>query len=134
MKVLRRHWLAAAVLVVLAVCGAAYMARPRLQAERFVTQHGAELEEQIQTGGALLKDMDVTLWDGEHPMAEVILFAWGGTYYGCYYSPDGVPLPFQNTGLPLHEEKGGWSWTAQGDNHGFTAHLEGNWYYFEASF
>lgn len=134
MKMLRRHWLAAAVLVVLAVCGAAYMARPRLQAERFVTQHGMELEEQIQTEGIFPEDLDVTLWDGEHPMAEVILFAWGDTYYGCYYSPDGVPLPFQNTGLPLHEEKDGWSWTAQGDNHGFTAHLEGNWYYFEASF
>ena len=110
------------------------MARPRLQAERFVTQHGAELEEQIQTDGTLPEDLDVTLWDGEHPMAEVILFAWGDTYYGCYYSPDGVPLPFQNTGLPLHEEKDGWSWMAQGDNHGFTAHLEENWYYFEASF
>ena len=67
MKVLRRHWLAAAVLVVLAVCGAAYMARPRLQAERFVAQHGAELEEQIQTGGTLPEDLDVTLWDGERP-------------------------------------------------------------------
>ena len=134
MKVLRRHWLAPAVLVVLAVCGAAYMASPRLQAERFVAQHGVELEEQIQTGGTLPEDLDVTFWDGKHPMAEVILFAWGDTYYGCYYSPDGVPLPFQNTGLPLHEEKDGWSWTAEGDNHGFTAHLEGNWYYFEASF
>mgnify|MGYP000134703903 CR=1 FL=1 len=134
MKVLRRHWLAAAVLVVLAVCGAAYMARPRLQAERFVARHGAELEEQIQTGGTLPEDLDVTLWDGERPMAEVILFAWGDTYYGCYYSPDGVPLPFQNAGLPLHEEKGGWSWATRGDNHGFTAYLEGNWYYFEASF
>lgn len=134
MKVLGRRWLAAAVLVVLMVCGAAYMARPRLQAERFVTQHGMELEEQIQIGGTLPEDLDVTLWDGEHPMAEVILFAWGDTYYGCYYSPDGVPLPFQNTGLPLHEEKEGWSWTVEGDNHGFTAHLEGNWYYFEASF
>lgn len=134
MKMLRRCWLAAVMLVVLAVCGAAYMASPRLQAERFVAQHGAELEEQIQTGGILPEDLDVTLWDGKHPMAEVILFAWGDTYYGCYYSPDGVPLPFQNTGLPLHEEKDGWSWTAEGDNHGFTAHLEENWYYFEASF
>lgn len=134
MKIPGRRGLAAAVLVVLVACGAVYAANPRLKAERFVAQHGAELAQEIKTGGTLPEDLDVTLWDGEPPMAEFLLFAWGDTYYGCYYSPDGVPLPFQNTGLPLRQEKDGWSWSAEGDNHGFTERLEGNWYYFEASF
>ncbi len=74
-------------------------------------------------------------WTGEHEMVEFTLFAFGDTYYGCYYSPDGVPLGFQNTQQELIlDGDGSWTWQAEGDNHGLTRLISDRWYYFEASF
>ena len=55
-------------------------------------------------------------------------------YHGFYYSPDDVPLAFQNTAVPLEETADGWTWRAEGDNRGFTRRLAPGWYYFEAYF
>ena len=52
-----------------------------------------------------------------------------------YYSPDDVPLSFQNCNIALiGDGKGGWTWSAEGDNHGRTKKIFDKWYYFEASF
>ena len=68
-------------------------------------------------------------------MLQITLIARGDTYYGCYYSPDDVPLAFQNSDVPLvqngHER---WEWEAEGDNHGSTERISEKWFYFEASF
>jgi len=39
----------------------------------------------------------VSAWEGEHSVVEFLITIRGGTYYGCYYLPDDVPLAFQNT-------------------------------------
>lgn len=76
----------------------------------------------------------VNLWPGEHDMAEYIVESRGSTYYGFYYSPDDVPLAFQNTDVALRSDGSGWSWTGEGDNHGTTHRITEKWFYFEASF
>ena len=112
--------------------------QPQRRAERFVAAHGAELEAALEGDGiipARIGYRTYNLWGEEGEMAEFILFARGDTYYGCYWSREGVPFPFQGTDIPLTQtEDGGWTWTAEGDNHGATRKLSGRWYYFEASF
>lgn len=56
-------------------------------------------------------------------------------YWGVYYSPDDVPLSFQNTDVPLSPNGDGiWTWQTEEDNHGTTKKITDKWYYFEASF
>ena len=75
----------------------------------------------------------VNHWPGQHPMVEYILLTGSG-YYGFYYSPDDVPLAFQNVPVPLEETSTGWQCQAEGDDHGFTYRLSPGWYYFEVHF
>ena len=133
-----RRWAPALILVLtaLAVTGL-YRSRPLPQAERFVADHGAELEAALERGGGIPARIGYqvcNLWrDGE--MAEFILSAWGDTYCGCYYSRRDVPFPFQGADVPLTQaEDGRWTWSAEGDDHGVTWKLRDNWYYFEAGF
>ena len=101
--------------------------------------HRAELAEQMaayEEGGFLTGAehwKGVTEWDGVHKMVEYTVTAAGSTYYGFYYSPDDVPLAFQNTDTALTESDGGWVWQAEGDNHGRTYRLAEDWFYFEAT-
>ena len=76
----------------------------------------------------------VNHWSGRHEMVEYVTGAREDTYYGFYYSPDRVPLAFQNVDVPLVWEKDRWTWKGEGDNSGFTKQMEAEWYYFEASF
>ena len=62
-----------------------------------------------------------------------ILFTGPG-YYGFYFSPDDVPLAFQNAPISLEETPTGWQWRGEGDDHGSTRRLSPHWYYFEAYF
>ena len=75
-------------------------------------------------------------WLGEHPMDEFFFgssLLHGRQYYGCYYSPDDVPLGFQNTAVTLVPDGADcWTWRAEGDNRGMTKKLTNNWYYYEA--
>jgi len=76
----------------------------------------------------------VNTWEGEHTMVEFLITARGDTYYGCYYSPDDVPLAFQNTDAKLTQcGHDSWKWSADGDNAGKTIKIMDHWYYFEAS-
>ena len=73
-------------------------------------------------------------WEGEHAMVEFLISTRGDTYYGCYYSPDDVPLAFQNTVADLTQcGHDSWKWSAEGDNAGKTMKIMDHWYYFEAS-
>ena len=113
--------------------------------QRVVTlfeKHGAELTEQMaafEEDGTIAGTKNwksVTHWQGEHEMVEYTVATAGSTYYGFYYSPDDVPLAFQNTDVPLvpAETEEGWIWTAEGDNRGRTYRLAERWFYFEAKF
>lgn len=136
---MKQRWLPLLVCALAAlVCLGVYRSRPLEQAERFVAAHGAELEAALEGDGGIPARIGYkvyNLWGEDGEMAEFILSAWGDTYYGCYYSRRDVPLPFQNTGIPLTEkEDGRWTWAGEGDNHGVTWKLSDKWYYFEASF
>lgn len=76
-------------------------------------------------------------FSGEHEMVEFMVDDDGmiapAQYYGFYYSPDDVPLAFQNVNVPLTEYKENeWEWSEQGDNRGVTKKITECWYYFEA--
>ena len=81
---------------------------------------------------------DVDYWHGDHVMIEFFVTGRGivpaSSYYGFYYSVDGVPLAFQNAKMTLTPSGDGWEWKEGGDNRGYTEHITGNWYYYEASF
>ena len=134
----RRIRLAAAAAAVLLLCAVVCLSRPRRRIEQFVSLHGEQLEDCILAGDDIPEELGiqaVNRWESTHPMTELLLFTFAGTYYGCYYSPDGLPLAFQNTPVELVDDgAGNWNWSAQGDNHGATFSIRGNWYGFEASF
>ena len=139
--VLKRRILLA---VALLVCGVFLLMNSngeRRVVNRFV-KHRPALEQQMslwEQNGTLSNTENwkaVNHWSGEHEMVEYLVTTAGDTYYGFYYSPDDVPLAFQNTDAPLApaETEKGWIWTAEGDNRGRTYRLAEQWFYFEAKF
>ena len=115
---------------------------PQLRVSRFVNTYHTVIEDGLKAGNGVPADDAVILgykavhrWEGTHPMTEFIIMSLGNTYYGCYYSPDDVPLAFQNTDIELtSEEDNCWKWNAEGDNHGETSKIMDCWYFFKASF
>jgi len=115
---------------------------PKLRVALFVNTYHVLIEEGLKAGhgvpadDAVLFGYDaVNSWDGIHHMTEFIIMSLGNTYYGCYYSPDDVPLAFQNTDAELTQnDNNHWEWQAEGDNHGSTSRIMEHWYFFEASF
>ena len=112
---------------------------PYKKAERFVRENSNTIVECLDNDLPLpnkLLGKVYNEWNGEHNMHEFILTTWGNTYYGCYYSPDDVPLPFQNADIDFRTYKSNsWEWKEEyGDNHGKTLKIKDKWYYFEASF
>ena len=72
---------------------------------------------------------------GEHNMVQ---FAQRSSltnqYRGYYYSPDDVPLPFQNADIPLVETPDGWTWQDKGANYGTTERIAPCWFRYTANF
>lgn len=57
------------------------------------------------------------------------------TYYGFYYSPTDVPVPYVNAEFELTKEGDNkWNWDGEGDNGGIIRKICDNWYYYEAWF
>lgn len=56
------------------------------------------------------------------------------TNIGFYYSLNGSPVPYLGINHKLHVVDDHWLWHGEGDNHGSTYHIEGEWYTFRASF
>ena len=115
------------------------MNSPDKLAERFVKHHSAEVEALAEAGAPLPQEVagkQLDAWtEGEHPMYEVTLITIGDTTYGCYYSPDDTPLPYQNTGLKLVDDvRGGWSWRADDGTYGYTERIADDWFYFDFHF
>ena len=111
---------------------------PERRIENFIARHGDTLAAAVETDGGIPADIGIRLWNpwaGAHEMTEFILWTRGNTYYGCYYSPDDVPLAFQNMEIPLEPQSdGSWIWRGAGDNRGCTWRGRENWYGFSASF
>ena len=115
---------------------------PKLRITLFVNMYHELIEENLKADNGVPADDAVFLgyksvnsWDGAYPMTEFVIMTYGNTYYGCYYSPDDVPLAFQNTEVALIQKNHNlWKWTDEGDNHGTTSKIRGKWYFFKASF
>lgn len=126
-------------LILVVMC---FTASPKLRVRMFVNIYHEIIEEGLAAGNGVPADDAVFLgyesvnsWDKTHPMTEFIILSRGGTYYGCYYSPDDVPLAFQNTETELKQKnQNTWEWNAEGDNHGSTSKITNKWYFFKASF
>lgn len=132
--------LVAIAIPVLLLCLLLIQPTPKKRVTRYVEAHQTELQTAVDRyfdhDQLLSYDSDipaVNVWPGPHPMVEYLLFTGSG-YCGFYYSPDDVPLSFQNGVLPLAETDGGWEWHGEGDNRGFTSRLSPRWYFFEAHF
>lgn len=80
---------------------------PKIRTNLFVRLYHEDIEESLTLGMGVPADdavlfgyKYVNTWEGEHSMTEFLIAASGfvpeSTYYGCYYSPDDVPLAFQN--------------------------------------
>lgn len=133
--------------VLVALVAAVGVVRMSLDAERrifsMVKERRVVYEQaahQLFEDGEVLEIEDIEsiyIFTGEHNMVEFMIDGDGlippAQYYGFYYSPDDVPLAFQNVNVPLTEYKENeWEWTEEGDNHGITKKITDCWYYFEA--
>lgn len=148
MKQIRLKPLIIITAVIIAMIGVIKLSDPRTLANAFVAVYGSRIEtecaDSLIDGAKKLENlpaMSVKVWHGksEHDMIEFLLAGSGlapsSSYYGCYYSPDDVPLAFQGMDVTLTEEGPGyWTWTESGDNRGATSKIRDRWYYFEASF
>ena len=115
---------------------------PKLRVVLFVNMYHEMIEDNLLESNGVPADEAVLLgykyvnsWDGSHPMTEFVIMTYGNTYYGCYYSPDDVPLAFQNTNVPLLQDgKKSWKWETEGDNLGSTSKIMKGWYFFKVNF
>lgn len=113
---------------------------PEQKAVQFVNENGSGFSELVDSGQPIPTTFDgvkIYIWSREHLMCEFLLETGMGDsqYWGVYYSPDDVPLPFQNTDVSLLANgEGSWTWRAEEDNHGATKKITKKLYYFEADF
>ena len=89
------------------------------------------MEESVDIFTKKIKILCVNDWPGQHSMVEYVFIEQGGRLYGFYYSPDNVPLAFQNAALPLEETPDGWRWR-DGRGSGETRQLAPRWFLFSA--
>ena len=137
----KRKWIIAVIIVLIVALGSVYSI-PKLRVSLFVHSYHELIEEALAAGNGVPADDAVLLgydyvnsWEGAHPMTEFVIMTYGDTYYGCYYSPDDVPLAFQNTDVEVTQDGHDyWEWEAEGDNHGSTSKIMEHWYFFKASF
>ena len=117
---------------------AAIWPTPEWRAAWYVIRHQTELQADMDAcflqgktlsyNGSFLYVND---WPGQHSMVEYVFIEQGGRLYGFYYSPDNVPLAFQNAALPLEETPDGWRWR-DGRGSGETRQLAPRWFLFSA--
>ena len=141
----KRKWIWIMLAVILIV-GVLLINNPQIRTNLFVRIYHEKIEEGLRLNSGVPADdavlfgyKYVNTWEGEHSMVEFLISSSGfgseTTYYGCYYSPDDVPLAFQNTETELTQcGHDSWKWSAEGDNEGKTMKIMDHWYYFEASF
>ena len=139
----KRIFALAAALLCAAVLIAAFWRTPEQRTLRWLDRNRAELTETAAAAcaGAPMRAagrVNAHCWDGEHPIVEYVVASRGivsaSSYCGVFYSPDGVPVSFQNSGetlSPVSDTE--WTWQGEGDNHGTVRALGENWFYFEAS-
>ena len=125
------------ILIVSAIC---IFTVPKLRTTLFVHLYHELIEDGLTAGNGVPADDAVFLgydavntWDGNHPMTEFVVMSKGDTHYGCYYSPDDIPLAFQNIDTELTQDGHAyWKWSAE-ERQGATSKIIDYWYFFEVS-
>ena len=136
----------AVVLAALCLAAVKLWFTPKFRATLFVMRYGDYVEEKYENRILISKEnvncISMTYYGSKyrHPMIEFDLCGFGiapsSTYYGCFYSPDDVPLVYGQMNYTLvKQSEGYWTWAEKdGDNHGSVAKIKDCWYYFSASF
>ena len=142
MKKRKWIWLGLAVILIVSILT---VSNPQIRTNIFVRLYHEQIEKGLRMSAGVPADdvvlfgyQSVNTWRGEHTMIEFLISGFGSgsasSYYGCYYSPDDVPLAFQNMDVNLTQcGHDSWKWSGEGDNHGKTIKIMDHWYYFEAS-
>ena len=126
------------ILIVSAICISTI---PKLRTTLFVNLYHELIEDGLAAGNGVPADDTVFLgydvvntWEGEHSMTEFVIMSKGDTHYGCYYSPDDVPLAFQNIDTELTQDGHAyWEWDME-EKQGATSKIIDHWYFFEATY
>ena len=79
------------------------------------------------------------IYGGEHNIVQFFYSGKGiapsGVYYGFYYSPDDIPVPYCNGNEELKMvSEDEWTWEEVGDNGGRIRKIRENWYYYESHY
>lgn len=73
--------------------------------------------------------------DAYTQMVQFDTSAWGKRYRGFYYSPQDIPLGFQETEMEFVPRDKGWYWEeADGNNRMYTEKITNQWYWFDMRF
>lgn len=135
-----KKYVGAGILLILCILGALSYQNSKTAAVQYVRKNYTELQEFSEallqdppvSRHASYHDWDVNIWDG---MVEFNTSAWGKTYRGFYYSPEDIPLGYQNTGMEFSPQGKGWYWEeADGNNTMYTERIMDQWYWFEMHF
>lgn len=111
-----------------------YFLNPELRVRCFVDKYSDEYEQWDGYPSNIGIDYS-NVWtnDKGQKMHEMILFSFGITFYGCYYSYDDVPMPFQCLDYELVSEDED-TWSYDGKSSGKTSKIKDNWYYFKVKY
>ena len=123
-----------------------YMFSPYKEISKYVTQNELLLQRECELYldqkyvNKADTEIDVMgIYGGEHNIVQFFYSGKGiapsGVYYGFYYSPDDIPVPYCNGNEELKMvSEDEWIWEEVGDNGGRIRKIRDNWYYYEAWF
>lgn len=87
-------------------------------------------DDEVKATGIYKGDTDIVQYDFSGKG-----IAPASIYYGFYYSPDDIPVPYDNADYDLELKSADeWTWDGVGDNGGIIRKICENWYYYEAWF
>ena len=121
-----------------------YMFSPYKEISKYVAQNEStlrrECEHYLEQDYVNKEDAHVMgIYRGEHKIVQFFCSGKGiaptSVYYGFYYSPDDIPVPYCNGNEDLQMvSEDEWTWEDIGDNGGRIRKIRDNWYYYEAWF
>lgn len=111
----------------------------------YIQNNRSELETYIQNIDAdksfhtdIYNNWDVSYYQNSG-MVEFLVsnggFGPSSKYYGFYYSPQNIPMAYQEQNVELLENETGWQWSdPSSDNQYYTEKIIDYWYWFEMDF
>lgn len=122
------------ILILVIVVIGAYFINPELRVKCFVEKYSDEYAKWDGYPSNIgINYSNVWTNDKGQAMHEMILFTIGDTFYGCYYSYEDVPMPFQCLEYELVPKDEN-TWIYDGKSSGETSKIKDNWYYFRVRY